>query len=126
MRVFRFSDFPVYAEIKQLIKLVFRITAKFPYKLRKSIGNHVEEAVVSTALNLAEGSAKKSDRDFNRFINVCLGSLNEVVAGIDIAHDLGAVTKEDFAHVIELSESISKQLGGLGKSLTGKKKDKKT
>jgi four helix bundle protein len=118
---FRFLDFPVYRQVKELVKLVFRITAKFSYKLQKSIGVHADEAIISVALNLAEGSAKKSDRDFNRFLNVCLGSLNEVVAGIDIARGLNAVSEEDSMQVMQLAESISKQLGGFGKKLTGNK-----
>jgi four helix bundle protein len=118
---FRFLEFPVYNQIRVLIKLIFKITGKFSYKLSGSIGDHIDEAVVSVALNLAEGSAKKSDRDFNRFLNVCLGSLNEVIAGIDIAHELEAVSEEDFKQVLELAGSISRQFGGFGKSLTSQK-----
>ena len=72
------------------------------------------------ALNIAEGSAKKSDKDFNRYIKNSLGSINETVAGLDMALESGIVDRKTFSELFELALSIAKQLGGLSKTLSSK------
>jgi four helix bundle protein len=70
---------------------------------------------LSIVLNIAEGSAKKSDKDFNRFIENSLGSVNETVAGLDVAFTNRFISQEDFSRLVQNAEYIAKQLGGFFK-----------
>lgn len=88
-----------------------------PVDIKFSVGNQLLRSSLSISLNIAEGSAKHSDRDFNRFLNTSLGSLNESVASLDILRDINVLEEEDFKKFIELAISITKQLGGLKKKL---------
>lgn len=80
------------------------------YQIRKKV-------VIFILLNLAEGSGRNSDKDFNRFINISIGSIYEVIAGLDIALDNNLISKEDYQDFLRKAESIKNQLGGLGKTL---------
>jgi four helix bundle protein len=68
-------------------------------KLKSHYRDQFERAVLSVALNLAEGSAKESAKDRARFYQIAFGSLREVQAMIEILN------------ITELNE-ISRQLGG--------------
>ncbi len=68
-------------------------------------------------LNIAEGSAKYSDKDFKRFIENALGSINESFACLDIAKDHKLIKQNEFNELQLEAESITKQLGGLSKKL---------
>lgn len=68
-------------------------------------------------LNIAEGSSKQSDKDFNRFIAVSLGSVDETIACLEITKDLELIKESEFIYFEEQYESVSKQLGGLSKFL---------
>jgi len=68
-------------------------------------------------LNIAEGSAKKSDKDFNRYIEISLGSVNELVAAIDIAFSEKLIRDLDRGNIVNKAEHIAKQLGGFSKTL---------
>jgi four helix bundle protein len=68
-------------------------------KLKAHYRDQFERAVLSVALNLAEGSAKESAKDRARFYQIAFGSLREVQAMIEILK------------ITELNE-ISRQLGG--------------
>ena len=61
-------------------------------------------------LNIAEGSSKQSDKDFNRFITVSLGSLDELIA------------HSQFVELEKKCEALSLQLGSLSKKLKASSK----
>jgi four helix bundle protein len=114
---FRFQNFPVYNDIRKFIKDIFSMTSKFPIKYQYDLGSQIRRAAISILLNLAEGSGRNSDKDFNRFILIGLGSIYEVIAGLDISMDNELISKEEYQALYEKAESIKKQLGGLSKTL---------
>ena len=68
-------------------------------------------------LNIAEGSAKNSDRDFNRYLGNSLGSVDEVVAGCEVAFKENLISQENFKKIENEALGISNQLGGFSKIL---------
>ena len=115
--MFRFQNFPVYPKIKNFVKNVFLIASKFPSKYQYDLGSQIRRAAISVLLNVAEGSGRGSDKDFNRFLNIAIGSICEAIAGLDIALDNDLVSKEDYQNLYKKGESIKNQLGGLSKKL---------
>lgn len=81
------------------------------------LGDQIRRSSLSVCLNIAEGSGKSSDKDFNRYLGNSLGSINEVVAGIDICQSEGLITQETFDKYLLQAEVITKQLGGFSKKL---------
>ena len=75
---------------------------------------------MSVPLNIAEGSAKSSDKDFARYLQNSLGSINEVVACLDISLEEKLINKTQFQKLSEESEIIAKQLGSFIKKLKPK------
>ena len=67
---FRFQKFPVYEDIKIFVKLIFALTEKFPQSFKYDLGSQIRRASLSIMLNLAEGSGRNSDKDFNRFVEI--------------------------------------------------------
>ena len=86
-----------------------------------SFRDQIKRATLSIILNIAEGSAKKSDKEFARFLEISIASANEVASCIDIMHDLGRISNNEYDELINELESIIKQLGGFIKSLRNKK-----
>lgn len=117
---YRFEKLKVWSESRLFIKDVFIVVNKFPPK-EYSIKDQIKRAVISIALNIAEGSDKKSDKDFIRFLRMSLGSINEAVTAFYIALDLKFMTKEDFDTLYEKSNDISRMINGLVRSLNEKK-----
>jgi len=68
-------------------------------------------------LNIAEGSAKKSDKDFAKFLEISIASVNGVVACLDIMHDFKKISDKELEVPKEDLESMVKQLGGFIKNL---------
>ena len=71
-------------------------------------------------MNLAEGSGRASDKDFNRFLMISIGSIYEVIACLDIALDNYLISYEIYKKFYNKAFDIKKQLGGLSKKLKNK------
>ncbi|HVF69106.1 MAG TPA: four helix bundle protein [Xanthomonadales bacterium] len=119
MNTFRFLDFQVYKEAKLFYREMIDATRKFPRE-QWELGDQIRRCTLSICLNIAEGSAKRSDKDFNRYIEIALGSVNEAIAGLDIAHGEKLISEEVFQGYYLQAEKITKQLGGFSKKLRTK------
>jgi four helix bundle protein len=53
-------------------------------------------AALSSMNNMAEGFARRTDRDFAHFLDIARGSLAETQSILYVAHDVGYLTDEDF------------------------------
>lgn len=113
---FRYRKFNVYQDAKNLHKEIVVIVNRFPRQYQY-LADQVKRSSLSIVLNIAEGSSKQSDKDFNRYVTISLGSADEVVATSEVALDLKLITAQQFQVLEQKLESILKQLGGLSKTL---------
>lgn len=114
---FRFRKFAVYKEIVEFIRSIYRTTDQFPKREVFGLTNQIRRAATSIALNLAEGSDRGSDKEFKRFINISIGSTNEVVAVLDIALDNGYINQKVHDIFLEKAGCIVRQLSTLAQRL---------
>lgn len=106
----RIKDLVVYQKSKELVIFVYKMLAEFPDAERFALCGQMRRAVVSVPSNLAEGMGRLSDKDQAHFLNMSYGSLMEVYAQADIAHDLKYIDDEMFNQLEEQVDSISKMI----------------
>ena len=61
-------------------------------------------------LNIAEGSDRYSDKDFSRFLNNSLTSVNEVVACLDCALDDSYIDERKHEEYLKRADNLIRQL----------------
>ena len=111
-----FKNFQVYKDSKTLVAVIFKLTRKFSRDFYY-LSDQMNRSCLSIVLNIAEGSAKSSKRDFNRFIQNSLGSTSELSAALEIAKEFNLVTNAELSKAGNLLTVIGKQLGGFSKFL---------
>jgi len=92
----------------------------FPAEERYCLSDQISRSCLSIILNIAEGSAKKSDRDFKRFLQIAIASLNEVVAGFDCAYTDDIITQQQQSNLEKRADSLAKQIGSFIRILNKK------
>lgn len=112
-----FRELRVWQEAKTLAVDVYKLIQASP-KLMKDWGlrDQIQRAAVSVPSNIAEGDARKSDRDSVRFFHIASGSLAELITQLQIIHDLELVEVDEVHVLIDRSEKLSKSIGALAKS----------
>lgn len=104
-----------------LVKEIYKITDKFPAKEKFRLCDQLCRATVSIPSNIAEGSARKSTRDFMRYVAIALGSLAEVRTQLIISLELEYIKKEEMDIVFNLCEVTGRKLQSLYSALERKK-----
>ena len=75
---------------------VYRATEHWPKREWYGLAAQVRGATLSAGSNLAEGVAKRGQRELARYVNIALGSLSEVSHQLRAAHAIGILTREEF------------------------------
>ncbi len=104
----------------KLVKLIYQLTDSFPDKEKYRLTDQMCRAVVSIPSNIAEGGARKSTKEFMRFISISIGSLAELRTQIVIARELGYINKEAISEISALVVVLGKKLHGLYNALERK------
>ncbi len=65
-------------EADELVIAIYRATRSLPAEERFGLQSQLRRAAVSVASNLVEGAARRSLRDYTRFIELSLSSASEV------------------------------------------------
>ena len=57
---------------------------------------------MSVPASLAEGAAKRGQKEFRRFVDIALRSVSEVAYFLRLAHDLGLLDPTEYARLDDL------------------------
>jgi four helix bundle protein len=110
------KDLEVWKKSIDLAKKVYLLTQKFPKVEIYGIVAQMRRAAVSIPSNIAEGSARKSDKEFIQFLYVSLGSLAELETQMILSNEIGFIEEQDIGII-----KVRSMLLGLIKYLTNKK-----
>ena len=114
---FRFENLEVWKLAKGFTTLIYQITQQFPKEELFGLTSQLRRAAISIVLNITEGSDRKSDVEFIRFLRIALTSLEEVVAGLSIAVDLQFIIPEKYDTVYIEANKVAAKLNALINSL---------
>ena len=96
----------------QLVRSVYHATATFPRSEMFALTSQMRRAALSVPGNIVEGSARKHQKEFLKFLYVALSSLTELAYYIDLANELGYL-KNGHLRLAELSKRTARVLQGL-------------
>src|SRR3989338_1545092 len=80
---------------------IHKLLDKFPEEQKENMTSQMRRAATSIPLNIAEGSVKKSHREFLNFLSYAYGSAKELDVLLSMSKDLEYITKEDYELLFE-------------------------
>tara|TARA_R110002049_G_C8843937_1_gene536654 strand:- start:145 stop:498 length:354 start_codon:yes stop_codon:yes gene_type:complete len=104
------KEMDVWKQSMELVEVIYKISARFPKEEMYGLTSQIRRAVVSIPSNIAEGAARKSDKEFLQFISIAMGSLSEVDTQYLLSVRLGFV--HESKSITNLIRTVAKLLIG--------------
>ena len=90
-----FRDLEIYEESYQLMIEIHQHINRLPYFERMELPSQIRHASKSIPTNIAEGWAKHHNtKDFKRYLDIALGSTNEMEVHLETVKDLKYLGQE--------------------------------
>jgi four helix bundle protein len=113
-----FKELLIWQKGMEIAIKTFKFTAAFPKEDKYGICSQMNRAAISIPSNIAEGSSRKSQKDYLRFIEISLGSVFELETQLIIAEKLGKGNPELLAQLKADIVEEQKMLTGFQQKLT--------
>ncbi len=105
-----YEKLEIWQEAMDLTKEVYKITQKFPSEEKFGLVDQIRRAIVSVALNIAEGQGRGTKPEFRRFLQMALGSLNETSTLLTLSSELSIVSQETITPLRDRSLTLMKRI----------------
>lgn len=109
--------YEVFKRSHQLVLDVYRLSSKFPQIETYGLVAQMRRAAYSIPMNLAEGAAREGGKEFAQFVNIAIGSCEELRYQLFLAKDLSYIGEKDYRLLEQGYESIKRMLTQLYKKL---------
>ena len=99
---------------------IYRLTEKFPKSEIYGLTSQMRRAAISIALNIAEGAARKTSKEFIQFLTIARGSISEIDTHLEIVGRLRYVSPQHLDALDASLTELDRMLSGLVKNIRRK------
>ena len=124
MKINRFEEIQAWQEARILVQMVYEaVKANGAFCKDYRLVNQIQSAAVSAMSNIAEGFARKSNKEFIQFLFIAKSSVAEVQSQLYVTLDQKYISQADFDRIYKQSEKVSKLTSGFIKYLKSNQKN---
>ncbi len=117
MKIHNFKELQVWQKAMDLVVFTYQLTGYFPKEEKFGLISQVQRCAVSIPSNIAEGSGRVSDKEFQHFISIAMGSSFELETQVILASRFKYINEEQLTAFEEMVRPVQKMSFGLYNSL---------
>jgi four helix bundle protein len=108
-----FRNLKVWEKAHSLTLDVYRSTRSFPREELYGLTSQMRRSASSIGANVAEGSCRKGDVEFGRFLHIAIGSASELEYHLLFARDLQILKESDYQRLATGIVEVKRMLSSL-------------
>jgi len=112
-----FRDLKIWQKSMDLVTNIYQKTEEFPDSEKYGLVSQIRRSAVSIPSNIAEGYGRNSNGEFQRYLNISMGSLFELQTQIEIAQNLDYFENDSGAKMYDMSREIERMMSSFMRSL---------
>lgn len=114
-----YKDLNVWKKAHDLVLYLYKLTVAYPRVEQYTLTSQLRRAAISIPSNIAEGCGKYTQADFANFLQVALGSSNEVEYLTLLSYNLGYLKADSFKELDGQLNEVKAMLITLIKKVRG-------
>lgn len=108
-----FRELEIWKSSRKLVKEIYLITKKLSTEKKYGLTSQINCCAISIPVNIAEGPAKYSQKDFVRFLQISLGSSYELESHLILCSDLGFIQTTIISATLKNIQILQKRIASL-------------
>ena len=112
-----FKELIIWKRSVDLAVKVYQLSKDFPNEEKFGLTSQITRSAVSIGSNIAEGSGRNTDKDFNNFLGIALGSSFELDTQLIIANKIGIIDDEKFKSISSEILEVQKMINGFKRKI---------
>ena len=112
-----FTKYEVWELAIEIAQLIYEVSESYPDDEKFGLVSQIRRASVSISSNIAEGASRSSDKEFNRFIEISMGSLFELRSQLYLSNRIKVLNNSLFEKLDEKLAILAKKLNSLRNKL---------
>lgn len=112
-----FRKYEVWQLSHDLVLEIYANSKNFPKEEQFNITSQLRRAAASIPTNISEGCGRNSDKEFNHFLNIALGSTSETEYLIILCQDLNLIETTQSIQFLEKINHIKSKIFKLKEKL---------
>ena len=106
-----FRNMKIWNDGVEFVLSSYSVTNSFPKSDQFNLISQMNRCAVSIPSNIAEGSAKSTDKHFKTYLETSLGSAFEWETQFTVANRLNYVSDNDFKSITEEIQKLQRMIG---------------
>ena len=115
-----YKDLQVWQKSVDLCVEVYRLVKLLPKEETYALSDQMRRSVVSIPSNIAEGYARRSTKEYLKFLSIANGSRTELETQLIICKKIRYLKDTDISCAIQTTEEIGKMLSTIMSKLANK------
>jgi len=111
-KIERFEDIGAWRKARVLVRGVYRVCSVEGFRKDYGLVDQMRRASVSIMANIAEGFARRTNKEFVNFLGMAHASAAELQSHLYGALDQGYISEGDFKNLYALADEVSKMIQG--------------
>lgn len=103
----------VWQEARILLKMVYKVTGKFPTEEKYNLRMHLRECARNIPGNIAEAFGRFHYQESMQFYRIARGSLTELKSDLYCSFDASYINQSQLNFLIKQNEKVGRLLNGL-------------
>ena len=112
-----FRNLKVWEKAHALTLQIYEVTRCFPKEELFGLTSQTRRASASVGANIAEGTCRKGDGEFGRFLHIAIGSASELEYHLLLARDLKILRVTDYDRLSAGAVEVKRMLASLIRSM---------
>lgn len=120
MQIYSYRDLVVWQNAMQIVEETYILIRKLPKEEKYALSDQMRRAAVSIPSNIAEGQARRTTKDFIKFLSIARGSIAELETQYLICVRLGYFNDSQIISVMNMLAENGRMINALINKLSTK------